>query len=203
MGGGVLVAMAASSFIYSPAHGGMPDRPLWEDRAYRIVEEAKAELPEDVAEKVYVVPPGVPHVGHAPCWALSLKWSTYACPVADKAVIGLSSVNRIYWTDAEGDNGVWFLIGHELAHLQQPAGSMLTTSSYPRENNADCLAGAFAAEHLGRDSEIREDIAAAAAVMGGGDPSSWDYHGSRERRAATAVLGFDEGREACDATSLI
>lgn len=185
--------------MYLPASGIGPGASLGQQDAYLLAQRVVAELPKEDRERVYLLPPGVLPIGRAPCWMLSLKWGSYYCAITGDAVIGPGSANKVRL--AGGEAGIWFLIGHELGHGKQPLSSLFTTESYPRENNADCLAGAYVAEHLGRG--VRRNVMTAAHVLGGNNPSDWDFHGTPRQRMEAARLGFDAGAEACWAHSLL
>jgi hypothetical protein len=192
--------IAGLSGWYIPAHGAGQSAGLRERDTYRDMQEVVAKLPEHDRARVYLMPPGVLIVGRAPCWLLSVKWDSYNCPVTGDVVLGTRAASQVRWT---GEAGIMFMIGHELGHGQQPASSLLTLSSFPRENNADCLGGAYAAERLGHGDDVRQKTGAVAFSMGGDDPSRIDFHGTPGQRREAALLGFDGGVIACQQHSFL
>jgi len=191
----IIYTTVAMSGWCVPANSTELGGSLGQQDAYLLAEKVVADLPEGDWAKVHLIPPGTPTTGRVPCWPLHLKWRSYYCPTSGSVVLSAGTVNNVRL--AGGEPGIWFLIGHELGHGQQPLRTLWTLSSLTREANADCFGGAYAAAHLGRGSGTRDGVAAAADALGGDNPVGWDFHGTGTQRKDAALSGFDHGTAIC------
>jgi len=103
-----------------------------------------------------------------------------------------------------GDMGAAYVIAHEWGHaIQARAGAILDIISILAELQADCFAGAWAADADSRGivepGDLEEAILALYTVR---DPAGTPWldpsaHGSAARRIGAFTDGFNKGPEAC------
>lgn len=154
-----------------------------------------AAVPGTVAT-VVVVPSGQ-RVSTA-CADDSVPYATsddaFYCDLDDTIVIGADVLSEVQ--SQFGAGGVAFLLAHEYAHnLQIETGvdDADSDTAKPSELHADCLAGAYLRDALGRgtiDASALDQARGAAYSVGDDDVNDPDHHGTSQERLAALDAGL-------------
>jgi predicted metalloprotease len=105
-----------------------------------------------------------------------------------------------------GWSGLLFTLAHEWGHHAQFQRGGLQERTSAVELTADCLAGAYLADAVGRGlleaDLVEQELRVVVAALGdptGIELSDAQAHGSGEQRATMLMLGYSTGASACGA----
>jgi predicted metalloprotease len=138
--------------------------------------------------------------GHirTPCGILGHGNAQY-CPRNHAIYLNLSFVHRV--NHQVGDFAVVTVLAHEFGHAVQRLLGLSDTHRYPVQDElqADCFAGVYARDAMGRGLLDATDIPEAKVQShSSGDPTfDWDSHGTPQQRVTAFRLGYRQGFRAC------